>query len=315
MSYQKPINLDEWILIKNRGALVRTGAVYRSQDSKYILRTGGKDEIQNEADFAQKLYHVGFPIPAPVERGEIDGEVSYFVETSVGNKTFGEMFASDYRDIGKINDDLFKKFTETVKLFAVAQLDNSNRELETIQLVEAIQLGNVLLENPDLPEDLINTAMEKFKKRTNLLPVVISHGDFTPFNIMEGGVIDFETRVMMPFGYDIVTGVVFQKFWDHPKPNGSGTMKLWDFSNEQLTSYFDQIDMLCKKYNISNISDFKNDFIFLKSIWALSYEKDEVYSARWEWRKKVMLSCMHKYISDLEIDSNSFPEIGLQGGL
>ncbi|MBU6389552.1 phosphotransferase [Patescibacteria group bacterium] len=183
------------------------------------------------------------------------------------------------------------------------------------QLREGIWLQNVLEENPDIDGVFLEDAVCKAEQRISQLPLVLSHGDLTPFNVMDKGVIDFEHRFIAPFGYDAVTAAIYQRFWDYPRSDQTGTMKRWEFSDMQIAGYLLEVDRICEQYNVPAVSEYFDDFLMLKSIWALSFEKTEdgarLPSGRWAWRKKITLYCAEKYLSGKPIVSQAFREIGL----
>jgi len=309
-----PPNLEEWVFVKERGAITRTGAVYRSADGKFYLRTGAASIIRGEAEFGRETRRQSFPVPEVTEIGQFPDGSGYFVETSAGTETFGEILGREWAANGTISDDTFHNFCGVSLRFLAAQLQPSCRQAGPSQLRIGIQLPNVLRENPDLA-DLFEQAVTKAERRTSGLPLVLTHGDLSPFNILPGGVIDFEERFVAPAGLDAVTSIAFQRLWDHPKPDGGGTMQLWDFSRRQIAEFLLQADALFTAPGLSGLSTFFDDFLMLKAIWALCFERpgdlSSIQAQRWQWRKRVAVSCAENTLLEKPIESERFRLIGL----
>lgn len=310
-----PPDLSKWISVKERGAISHTGTIYRSLDGSLYLRTGNEMAIRAEAEFAKAAWREGFPVPEVTDAGVFATGVGYFVETSAGIEDFGRLLGREFAETGRISDVLFEAYCGVTLRFLAAQLKPSCRQPWPSQLREGVRLENVLRENPDVPENLFERAVAKAEERTRELPLVLTHGDMTPFNVMPGGVIDFEERFIAPAGYDAITCVTFQRFWDHPLPDGSGTMRSYDFNRTQIDGYLREMDTTCAAAGTPALSPFFDDFLTLKAIWALCYERPSDMAssqvARWNWRRRVAMYCAERYLSDAPIESELFRSVGL----
>lgn len=310
---QITVDLTEWKLIKDRGAITKTGQVYRSPDGKKILRTGSPDGIAQEAKFVREISRRGFPTPEVTGSGLTKDGLGYFIETSVGEQHFGDIFREEYAKHGGIQDASFNVFASICLRFVEAQLKPENQQKGPSQLREGIQLANVVEENSDL-SSLLEDAVAAAEAQIGDLPLVLSHGDLTPFNTLERGVIDFEQRFVAPVGYDAITCVTFHRFFDHPKPDGTGTMRNWEFRSEQMSDYLTRLDSLCERAEIPALSHYFDDFLMLKSVWSLCYEKalDSPQFHRWQWRRHVARYCMECYLAGKPIESEEFRSVGLK---
>jgi hypothetical protein len=311
-----PPNLNEWITIKDRGALIRSGGkVYRSQDGSRYLRTGSHESLRPEIEFLKEADRRGFPVPKLIQEGSLPDGLHYFIERSAGSTPFAFLLRDHHTEHGEIKDELFQELTAVVLQFLQAQLHPDNHQTGSRNLYKPIQVDNIRAENPELPAGLIEAALDKASERTGHLPLVITHGDFNPFNIMPQGIIDFELRFTGPAGYDAITCITFHRIWDHPKPDGTGTMKMWEFSPEQIQHYLNQVDDICRTHKIPPISPHFDDFLMLKAVWALSYEhpagREPSQVHRWNWRKKVALHVIERYMKGLPLQSEDFYRIGL----
>lgn len=308
-------HLEDWIFVKERGATAHIGDVYRSSDGGLFLRTGEVAAIRSEAAFGKMLWQNGFPVPEVTEVGQTPDGLGYFIEKSVGIENFGHLLGREYAATGRISDETFETFSAISLQFLAAQLNPLCRQYGPLQIRAGIRLENVLSQNPDVA-DLLEQAVAQAKKRTQELPLVLTHGDLSPFNIMPGGVIDFEERFVAPAGLDAITSIAFQQLWDHPRPDGTGTMRLWDFSRRQAAEFLSQADAIFVAQGLPLISAYFDDFLMLKAIWALSYERpDDLQSPqgrRWLWRKRVTVYCAKFYLAGKPIESASFRAIGLK---
>ena len=308
-------DLTQWIFVKERGAIARSGNVYCSADGSCYLRTGEMAAIRREADFGRMARQQGFPVPEVIEIGQLPTGHGYFVEKSLGTENFGSLLGREYSAAGSVSAESFDAFSEISLRFLAAQIHPTSRQSGPSELRVGIQMENVLHQNPDMA-DLLEQAVTLAEGRTQELPLVLTHGDLSPFNIMPGGVIDFEERFVAPAGLDAVTSIAFQRLWDHPKPDGTGTMRLWDFSRRQIADFLGQVDKLCASNNVPLLSGYFDDFLMLKAIWALCYEwPDDLSSAqtqRWLWRKRVAAYCAECILADKQIESGSFRAIGLK---
>lgn len=309
-------NLEKWTRVKGRNSPVNPGEVYSSPDGSFFLRTGLPENILQEADFAKEMRRAGFPVPEVKAVGFLPDGKGYFIETSAGERNFSDIMHEEHLKNGLVTLDSFERYITVVLKFLEAQLKPKNIQQGPNQLFIGIQAQNVIDENPEIDSELIHSVIGKAEERTSALPLVLSHGDFNAMNIMEKGVIDFEHRFIAPFGYDAISATTFQRFWDHPKPDGTGNMKRWDITRQQLAEYLSHVDRLCENTGIPALSEYIDDFLTLKSIWALSYERPKVTKGtqpkRWDWRKKVALYCFDQYLAGKPIESESFNFVGLE---
>jgi hypothetical protein len=311
----QPPDLKNWVFVKERGAIAHTGDVYQSPDGKFYLRTGEANAIRSEADFGRMAWRNDFPVPEVTEIGQLADGSGYFIEKSAGAENFGDLLGREYAARGNISTETFEAFCKITLRFLAAQIRPSCRQPGPSQMRSGIQLENVLHENPDMA-DLFEQAAAKAEERTRTLPLVLTHGDLSPFNILPGGVIDFEERFVAPAGLDAVTAIAFQRLWDHPKPDGTGTMRLWDFSHRQVGDFLARADALFAVQSLSPFSAFFDDFLMLKALWAASYERpadlSSAHAPRWLWRKRVAAYCAECVLAGKPIESELFRAIGLK---
>jgi len=270
------INLSDWTKLKDRGALAKSGAVYRSNDGALILRTGNAELIQSEAEFSANAKRRGFPVPELVDVGILPSGQGYFIELSVGDRTFAEILSREYAEGGGVSDGSFRGLTSMATRFLLAQIEYGNRQHDSSQLRDGIELPNILA----------------------------------------GGIIDFERRFVAPAGYDVMRCLIFHRLWDFPLPDGTGTNTLWEFSRPQTSGYLQEMDLICEQQGIPSVSSYLDGFLALNAIWALCYERTEDQCRpqfwRWQWRKRVAVHCAERYLAGKPIDTGDFRRVGFE---
>jgi len=265
-------------------------SVYRGEGK--FLRIGPKDLIIKELNLHKKLLEFNFPIPTILSEGEESG-LYYYVEVSFGNTLLGDVFWQDTKEGGIIRDENFQKLLVTVGKFARAQFKSIEKKERTESFYLGLHVNDLIEELPHLKDKII-AGFEKLKIQTSLLPTVISHGDFNPYNLFEMGVIDFGSAFDAPAGYDIVSNVYHTFLF--PKKGDFETTRRYKFSKSQTEEYFALIDSISVENNLPKMSDFAPDFIFARTIWSA------VHMQRWpkiqEWRYKKFERILESYLGD-----------------
>ena len=310
----KPLEIywKEWTYIKDR--LLDRGQVYRRFDSSQYLRTGTIEEINAEVGFVRNLRQRGFPVPEVLGQGEING-LGYYTERSVGKVSLGEHFQSEYVSQGKVSDTTFTAYCEMTCKFLAAQLDPANRINGESDLRKGIHLANVLEENPDIDADQIERYVTKIEDKLQIPPLTLTHGDLSPFNMFEEGIIDFEHKFIAPVGYDVLTSATDQRFWNYTGVDGKTQLE-YDLSAGQIAYYLDRIDAVAKQHGVEGFLKFTDEFVLLKAIWSLAHEKEFASQSgnilKWDFRKAVLIYCMEQYLHNEPIDTNKFKELNRQ---
>lgn len=267
-------------------------SVYRYENE--FLRIGPKNILTKEIALSKKLLEFGFPIPQILSEGEKDNQY-YFIETSLGDTLLGDIFWKDAQEKGLVSDKNFQKLLVLVERFTRAQL----RTAEPGEAFESFYLGihveYIIEELPHL-EEKIRAGFEKLKTRTILLPVVMTHGDFNPYNLFEAGVIDFESMFEAPVGYDIVCAIYHTFLF----PNGTDfeSARRYEFSADQITAYFALVDKIFVENNLPKVSDFSADFIFARMIWSAVRMQRMPKVQKWRYNK--LENILDSYLSENE---------------
>lgn len=253
-------------------------SVYAGADS--YLRIGPQECISKEVAYHKKLAACGFPVARILEEGEFESEY-YFVESSLGDKHFSQIFKATLSDDGGVSDSDFVALVALVKKYAEAQLKGVTSETFSAEEFEKVILYNSILdEKPALREKTI-AAMKKVEARIGTLPLVLSHGDFNPSNILEGGVIDWERGRALSLGYDLTTCI--SQIFFFPLSGDFEFTGVYRYSREQVTTYWEAIDALYLKHGFPKISEYKNDFIICRSMWSAARMDDVPKIQKWRY--------------------------------
>jgi hypothetical protein len=307
LGQQLQLEDTNWNFVKTR--TLGQGAIYLSTHGDRYLRIGSDDDIRDEAEFAKNIHDMGFPVPEVLSEGAIDADTYYFTESSLGTQTFGDTFREEYRDSAAIDEGSFGQYCRVASLFLVAQLRSAPSSGEKSNLRDGVNLDNVIEENPDLSKEALEKAFAKAVARVAILPLVLTHGDLGPFNMLPGGVIDFEHKFIAPMGFDVITSPFVGRFWNFTKPDGTSQLA-YDLSERQIKHYLDTIDSTASNLGLENLSSFTDDMVLLKAIWETSFEKqiaeDLGNNYRWQNKKETLRYCVNQYMVDLPIDTSTF---------
>jgi Ser/Thr protein kinase RdoA (MazF antagonist) len=129
-----------------------------------------------------------------------------------------------------------------------------------------VHLGDLLNELPNQRDQFLS-AFELFNQHTAHLPVVLTHGDFNPFNLFPNQVIDFGASFRGPVGYDVVSNIFHVYYF--PPSDGYEMKRLFDFSPEQVNEYLQYFDQVFIEHGLPAMTLFLNDFIFARMVWSV----------------------------------------------
>ncbi|MEO5646128.1 MAG: aminoglycoside phosphotransferase family protein, partial [Candidatus Paceibacterota bacterium] len=239
----------------------KISAVYRSVDS--YLRIGSPDKIHRDLVLHKNMEKAGFPVARLIEEGEENGE-AYFIESSLGDKHFGVLFAEDVARTGSIREETFQQFISICELFARAQLSTRSETKGYAEFAKGIWLGQLCEEMPENAEAII-TRFEKLRKHTEQLPFVLTHGDFNPNNLYPGGVIDLEDAFPGPYGYDLVSAI--SHIESFPTSEGYEYLAKYHFTEAQIQEFSERLNVISKEAGLVPLSEFWNDFEFCRAVW------------------------------------------------
>jgi hypothetical protein len=288
------INGEEYSFVKKRNQ--EPVSIYKGRDC--YLRIGPREIIEREVNHHKKLFEYGFPIPLITEEGEFRG-LSYFKETSLGDEHFGQIFRSRQTKNLEIPDADFEMLLDVVRKFTDAQVKTIHH-VETVfdpsSFEDMIHVDIIQDELPHL-SDKTRMAMDKAHKHISQFPLVLTHGDFNPYNILPGGVIDWERGSYTPLGYDSVTCLSQTLFF--PLPGDFEFCAGYRFSEKQTQMFFEDINRIYALHNLPQLGNTINDFIFARSIWSV------VRMQRWPklkaWRDTLYEKLIEAYLEERDL--------------
>lgn len=288
--------------------------VYRSINGLKYLRIGEGEKIKSEIGHVTELRTLGFPVPEVLYQGETPDHLYYFIERSIGEKSFGDTFREEYASGHKVSDESVKSFTEMVCTFFKIQIQSPDQPHTNIDLRAQVMLLNVIEENPDLNAGQLEECVRKIEIKLDALPQKFSHGDLSPRNVFKEGIIDFEYGTIAPIGHDVLTAPLLERFWGF-KTGVKNTNEEFYLSEDQISYYFKRIDEEAESHGIKDLLRYRDDFLLLRAIWSLAHEKEQAErmgnSHKWEFRKKVLIYSMNSYTNHKPIDTKEFKWINM----
>lgn len=238
-----------------------TTAIYKSSNA--FLRIGDPSRIESDLNLHYEMLNKGFPVSRILSVGSHENE-AYFIESSLGEKHLGELFAEDTAEYGSIQQRTFEMYLNIVSTFAQAQLDTRIPERNFSAFSKAILLDALCDELPEL-SDKLKARFEKVCNTLEAVPFVLSHGDFNPNNLYPNGVIDLEDSFYGPFGYDLIGSL--SHIDSFPDSNEYEFYAKYRFTREQKQSFFIEVDRICESNGLDSISACVRDFDFCRAVW------------------------------------------------
>ena len=114
-------NDKEFQLYKNR--ILDRGKIYRNLEGTLYLRIGPEEMIKEESSFVRRLHELGFPVPEVQDEGIYKG-LGFYIESSVGNVSLGELFQEEYKRTGEVHSRNFNTYCEMMSRFLSIQLES-----------------------------------------------------------------------------------------------------------------------------------------------------------------------------------------------
>ncbi len=239
-------------------------AIYKGDGE--FARIGQPKSIFADVSFHKQMLKSGFPVAPIITEGEKDGQ-AYFIEKSLGERHFGDIFTDEFQVNGKISDTSFESFLSIVERFARAQLTTESKLKDADEFAQGIHLDEVCDEFPELA-DRLRARYRIAEKKTTSLPFVMTHGDFNPHNIYPLGVIDFEHAHHGPYGYDLVSAIMHIDYF--PDSKAYEYSAGYRFTSSQKKKYFERLNAISQGAKLTPLSQYEDDFYFCRAIWMLA---------------------------------------------
>ena len=264
------------LLGKQRGG----ASVYRGDAGAY-LRLGSRETIDRDLGLHRAMEAAKFPVAPIISDGELGNE-RYFVEQSLGTRSFRAIFQEDIdvsRAIAKSNFDVFVGVMK--KLFS-SQLKVSQKEWHTEEFAEGIKLPLLCKELPDHAEAL-RTRFAQACAQLRHVPGTLTHGDCNPANIYEGGIIDLEDSFHGPLGYDQISALTSID-WS-PDTRDYEFYAQYRFSDGDRAQYLRVFDALMTKAKLPTLSKYADDLAFCRAVWLCSGMREWPRIQQWRYEK------------------------------
>ncbi len=261
----------------------RGGAsVYRGDAGAY-LRLGKPESIARDLGLHRAMVHAKYPVAPIISEGEL-GNLSYFVEKSLGSRSFRVVFQEDIDTVRAISKPHFDAFTAVMKKLYVAQVRVSENDWHVEEFAEGIKLPLLCRELPQ-HASLLRKRFSEACDRLQELKGTLTHGDCNPANIYEGGIIDLEDSFHAPLGYDIVSALISIE-WS-PKTREFEFFAQYRFSHEQREQYLRQFDVLAKRMKMPKLSRYLDDLAFCRAVWLCSGMHKWSRIQQWRYEKLI----------------------------
>lgn len=250
-----------------------------------FLRIGPRSLILAELDKHNRLLSLGYPLPKVLSSGGSEDQY-FYVEESFGDKHLGDLFSEDFTRDGVISEDHFTNFLEQSSGFAGAQLRTSQGDKDVRGFYSGINMDFILEELPDHRLNLTK-AFEKIKEKTDSLPFVLTHGDLNPYNLFPKGIIDVGNVFSAPVGYDLVSNIYHVN--NFPKNGDFEMLRSFDFSHEQRSRYFEQLDRILVQNAQSKVSDHAEEFVVCRAIWSSARMQRSPKLQQWRYNRLIRM--------------------------
>ncbi|MCC7356710.1 MAG: phosphotransferase [Candidatus Doudnabacteria bacterium] len=241
----------------------RSGKSAIYNDKSRYLRIGIGPGISNDLHLHKQMQTFGFPVAKLLDEGQHEGML-YFIEESLGDEHFGEIFKNDISASGEISGSSFQQFIDVSKKFVESQVKTITTKPNWESFKIGIHLDKIVEELPE-QADAIMLRYEKVEERLGAFPTGLLHGDFGPFNMYPKGIIDLESSFFGPVGYDIGSIMEFSNWF--PESPHDGYYQTYKFTDEQKVRFYEIMDRVYIERDLPKISDYTSEFNFVKGIW------------------------------------------------
>jgi len=197
------ITIDDQTYTFVCGNRFRGRAVYRGNGA--YLRIGLPALVERELTLHHQLLAYGFPIASLLGTGIHDGQ-PYFIEAALGDPVFGDFMEAETQEQGAVSEASFRSLLALILRWGEAQLQNIALASSPADLSTTVRLADVTRLLPEYSV-LTQRVFDRLTQRLAVFPTVFTHGDFHPYNLCAGGVIDLEFVHGSVAGYDVITSL------------------------------------------------------------------------------------------------------------
>ena len=235
--------------------------IYRGRSG--YLRIGPKTVIDEHLAAHKHVEAAGFPVAKILSIGEDRGD-AYFIESSLGERRFTDIFADEYKATGAISDESFQQFLDVSMRYLRAQIALPARPEDRAEFEDAVHLELLCKEMPER-EHAIRERFDRCYEALRAYPYRFMHGDLNPSNMYPSGVIDFEDTASGPIGYDMVATIETTDWF--PMDTAYEFVGKYRFSDAQKERFFAACDVEFDHAGIPALSAAAKQFEFFRAIW------------------------------------------------
>ncbi len=249
------------------------------------------------------------PIARVLSNTELLENNKYFTETPFDEISFHELFKEEYINNGQVSNETFNRYLDATKKYFTAQIKPNNKPNIAIDdFIESLLPKDKISNNYGYFGYDTNSYSKAIKKASSKLadcPMGILQLDLSPFNVLENGVINFESSYG-PIGYDVLTSTRWNTGWftDYP----SRYSLAYRLNEDQIHENDQLISTIANDHDTKDPTQYLQDFLFLKSARAVSTfspSKDilpQDQNAVKRYRANVLSLATGAYLADKTID-------------
>lgn len=258
----------------------RSGAaIFRGADS--YLRMGEKSAILYDLAHHREMESAKYPVAKILSEGEYEDKM-YFIEESLGPKSFRAIFQEEYTASGAVSSEQFNAFTGVAKKLYTTQLKAKRDAWNIGEFAAGVNVTKFARELPVYTTE-IEAKFVAVAERLQKLPGTLLHGDCNAANMYKGGVIDLEDSFYGPVGYDQIAALMTIE-WS-PDTRYYEFYAQYRFSSEQKASYLKALNSVGAKAGIPDIGKYAKDMAFCRAIWLCSGMSEWPRIQQWRYEK------------------------------
>lgn len=182
--------------------------------------------------------------------------------------------------------------------FAEAQLGTVSPEERMKHFFEKTHYNSVARDEVDMKtRNKMIEAKRMIEKTLHDYPFVLSHGDFNAWNIFADHVIDFESMLYAPFGYDLITLIIHDYLF--PNSDKYEIKRVVRFSKGFQERVMDRVSELVRDNFNLDLDEYLPAILLPKLTWssALMDHRPKLQS----WRFDMLNGVLDRYLTDKEV--------------
>jgi hypothetical protein len=280
-------------------------------------RLGPRISVLEEQIHTVSMYERGFPVPQVLESGPYGNDQWYYVEQSVGKEPFHKIFVREMRERGQVSDASFQAYMGVMDRYVEAQVSEKNRtSISAEDFVRDLLPRQGVLQNYcyfGFGAEPYEQAIQKAIERLAGAPMGVLQYDLNPYNILEGGIIDFELVGYGPIAFDVLTCSRWGGSWFTAYPSRYPVG--YSLSDEQIKDGDNMVREKALAAGVRDPNDFLEEFLLLKTAWSVlgfdaprpDWPPDKTAFRR--FRANLLGRAVTSYLAADAIDYWNFPHV------